>query len=109
MTRLLCSDVFQGHRCGVGARLDSSSFAVRPQIMRAVNSSKFVVPEGYWEQYKMARVTFRHHIIYNPATEVGRSPAGAFVHTVLNSPKCVNGGVQRALLSLEPRECLSLL
>lgn len=40
------------------------------QIVRAVNSSKFVVPEGYWEQYKMARLTFRHHIIYNSQTEV---------------------------------------
>jgi len=59
--------------------------------MRAVNSSKFVVPEGYWEQYKMARVTFRHHIIYNPETEVGRSLAGANIHTaVLNSPKYVS-------------------
>ena len=42
----------------------------RCQIVGAVNSSKFVVPEGYWEQYKRARVTFRHHIIYNPQTEV---------------------------------------
>lgn len=38
--------------------------------MSAVNSSKFVVPEEYWHQYKRARVTFRHHIIYNPQTEV---------------------------------------
>eukprot|EP00903_Cladosiphon_okamuranus_P010646 g10067.t1 len=39
------------------------------KIISAVNSSKFIVPKGYWEQYKRARVTFRHHIIYNPQTE----------------------------------------
>ncbi|CAM9847341.1 unnamed protein product, partial [Ectocarpus sp. 12 AP-2014] len=29
----------------------------------------FVIPEGYWEQYKRARLTFRHHVVYNPETE----------------------------------------
>lgn len=77
---------FQGPCCGIGTGwrcglLDSNPFVDRRQIMHAVNSSKFVVPEGYWEQYKMARVTFRHHIIYNPATEVGCSLVGAIVHT----------------------------
>ncbi|CAM9157672.1 unnamed protein product [Ectocarpus sp. 6 AP-2014] len=39
------------------------------KIIGAINSSRFVIPEGYWEQYKRARLTFRHHIIYNPETE----------------------------------------
>ncbi|CAM9465207.1 unnamed protein product [Scytosiphon promiscuus] len=39
------------------------------KIINAVKSSKFVVPEGYWAQYRKARVTFRHHIIYNPHTK----------------------------------------
>lgn len=42
------------------------------QIIRAVNASKFTVPEGYWAQYKRARLTFRHHIIYDPKAEVGQ-------------------------------------
>lgn len=55
-----CSSVGSPLLCSPGRR----------QIVSAVNSSKFVVPEGYWQQYKRARVTFRHHIIYNPQTEV---------------------------------------
>ncbi|CAM9485824.1 unnamed protein product [Hapterophycus canaliculatus] len=43
------------------------------KIMSAVDSSKFVVPEDYWAQYKRARLTFRHHIVYNPQTEHERS------------------------------------
>ncbi|CAM9095247.1 unnamed protein product, partial [Ectocarpus fasciculatus] len=39
------------------------------KIMGAINSSRFVIPEGYWDQYKRARLTFRHHIIYNPQSE----------------------------------------
>ena len=44
------------------------------QIIRAVERSKFVVPKGYWEEYKRARVTFRHHIVYDPRTQVECSP-----------------------------------
>ena len=43
----------------------------RGQIIRAVDASKFTVPENYWAQYKRARLTFRHHIIYDPKAEVG--------------------------------------
>lgn len=40
------------------------------QVIRAVETSKFVVPGGYWQEYKRARLTFRHHIVYDPQTEV---------------------------------------
>lgn len=40
------------------------------KIITAIGKTKLVVPEEYWSQYKRARLTFRHHIVYDPQTKV---------------------------------------
>ncbi|CAM9142255.1 unnamed protein product, partial [Discosporangium mesarthrocarpum] len=49
----------------VTAHKHVSQYGTLDKIMKAINASNLQVPDGYWTQYKMARLTFRHQVVYD--------------------------------------------